>query len=297
MEQALTLREMMSGPADTLFNTTGNHNAVKVISVTSGKGGVGKTNVVVNLAAALTQLGRKVLVLDADMGLGNIDVMLGLASEYNLYHLINGEKKLNEVITTGPGGMKILPAGSGIQELSELTPNQKLNLLAELDKLDSSIDFVLIDTAAGISGNVMYFNTAAQDIIVVASPEPTSITDAYALMKILHTKYGESRFRLLVNMVRDMGEGREVYRKLSTAADRFLNISIDYIGYIMHDKSVGLSVRNQRSVVDLYPNSDAGRSYSSLARTISGWPVNKNIKGNIQFLWRRLMGQSGWDKI
>ena len=193
--------------------------------------------------------------------------------------------------------MKILPAGSGIQELSELTPNQKLNLLAELDKLDSSIDFVLIDTAAGISGNVMYFNTAAQDIIVVASPEPTSITDAYALMKILHTKYGESRFRLLVNMVRDMGEGREVYRKLSTAADRFLNISIDYIGYIMHDKSVGLSVRNQRSVVDLYPNSDAGRNYSTLARTISGWPVNKNIKGNIQFLWRRLMGQSGWDKI
>ena len=297
MEQALTLREMMSGPADTLFNTTGNHNAVKVISVTSGKGGVGKTNVVVNLAAALTQLGRKVLVLDADMGLGNIDVMLGLTSEYNLYHLINGDKKLNEVITTGPGGMKILPAGSGIQELSELTPNQKLNLLAELDKLDSSIDFVLIDTAAGISGNVMYFNTAAQDIIVVASPEPTSITDAYALMKILHTKYGESRFRLLVNMVRDMGEGREVYRKLSTAADRFLNISIDYIGYIMHDKSVGLSVLNQRSVVDLYPNSDAGRNYSTLARTISGWPVNKNIKGNIQFLWRRLMGQSGWDKI
>ena len=297
MEQALTLREMMSGPADTLFNTTGNHNAVKVISVTSGKGGVGKTNVVVNLAAALTQLGRKVLVLDADMGLGNIDVMLGLTSEYNLYHLINGDKKLNEVITTGPGGMKILPAGSGIQELSELTPNQKLNLLAELDKLDSSIDFVLIDTAAGICGNVMYFNTAAQDIIVVAAPEPTSITDAYALMKILHTKYGESRFRLLVNMVRDMGEGREVYRKLSTAADRFLNISIDYIGYIMHDKSVGLSVRNQRSVVDLYPNSDEGRNYSTLARTISGWPVNKNIKGNIQFLWRRLMGQSGWDKI
>ncbi len=296
MEQALTLREMMNGPAEGIFNTTGN-NAVKVISVTSGKGGVGKTSVVANLAFALTQSGKKVLVLDADMGLGNIDVMLGLATEYNLYHLINGEKKLNEVITSGPGGMKILPAGSGIQELSDLTPNQKLNLLSELDKLDSSTDIVLIDTAAGISGNVMYFNTAAHDIIVVASPEPTSITDAYALMKILHTKYGESRFKLLVNMVRDMGEGREVYRKLSTAADRFLNISIDYIGYIMYDKSVGLSVLNQRSVVDLYPHSDASKCYSSLARTICGWPVNQNIKGNIQFLWRRLIGQSGWDKI
>lgn len=296
MEQALTLKEMMSRPAGEVFNKPGD-NAVKVISVTSGKGGVGKTNVVVNLAYALTQSGKKVLVLDADMGLGNIDVMLGLAPEYSLYHLINGEKTLSEVMTSGPGGMKILPAGSGIQELSELTANQKLNLLAELDRIDSSIDIVLIDTAAGISGNVMYFNTAAQDIIVVASPEPTSMTDAYALMKILHKKYGESRFRLLVNMVKDSGEGRDVYRKLSAAADKFLNISIDYIGHIIQDKSVRMSVLKQRAVVDLYPGSDAGKCYSSLARTVCGWPVNKDIKGNIQFLWRRLVGQSGWDKI
>ncbi len=296
MEQATTLRKMMNKPAGGIYNAPGNH-AVKVISVTSGKGGVGKTNVVVNLAYALTQSGKKVLILDADMGLGTIDVMLGLAPEYNLSHLINGEKNLSEVVTPGPGGMQILPAGSGIQELSELTANQKLNLLSELDRMDSSIDVVLIDTAAGISGNVMYFNTAAQDIIVVASPEPTSITDAYALMKILHTKYGESRFRLLVNMVKDSGEGRDVYRKLSTAADKFLNISMDYIGYVMQDKSVRLSVLNQRSVVDLYPNSDAGKCYSSLARTVCGWPVNQDIKGSIQFLWRRLMGQSGWDKI
>src|SRR3972149_10602940 len=213
MEQALTLREMMNKTAGSIVKSAGN-NGVKVISVTSGKGGVGKTNVVVNLAYALTQLGKKVLILDADMGLGNIDVMLGLAPEYNLYHLINGEKNLSEVVTSGPGGMKILAAGSGIQELSELTENQKLNLLAELDRIDGSIDVVLIDTAAGISGNVMYFNTAGQDVIGVSSPEPTSITDAYALMKIMHTQYGESRFRLLVNMVRDSGEGRDVYRKL-----------------------------------------------------------------------------------
>ncbi|MCC6544138.1 MAG: MinD/ParA family protein [Nitrospirae bacterium] len=296
MGQAFTLQEMMSRPTGEVFNKPGD-NAVKVISVTSGKGGVGKTNVVVNLAYALTESGKNVLILDADMGLGNIDVMLGLAPEYNLYHLINGEKKISEVMTYGPGGMKILPAGSGIQELSELTANQKLNLLSELDRIDSSIDIVLIDTAAGISGNVMYFNTAAQDIIVVASPEPTSITDAYALMKIMHMKYGESRFRLLVNMVRESGEGRDVYRKLSTAADKFLNVSIDYLGHIMQDKSVRMSVLNQRPVVDLYPGSDAGKCYTSLARTVCGWPVNKDIKGNIQFLWRRLMGQSGWDKI
>ncbi|MCC7202976.1 MAG: MinD/ParA family protein [Nitrospirae bacterium] len=296
MEQALTLREMMNKPARGLCNSKAG-NGVRVISVTSGKGGVGKTNVAVNLAYALTQSGKRVLILDADMGLGNIDVMLGLAPEYNLYHLISGEKKLGEVITTGPGGMQILPAGSGIQELSELTTDQKLNLLAELDRIDSSIDVVLIDTAAGITGNVMYFNTAAQDIVVVASPEPTSITDAYALMKILHTKYGETRFRLLVNMVKDSGEGREVYRKLSAAADKYLNISIDYIGHIINDKSVRMSVLSQRSVVELYPDSEAGRCYSSLARTVCGWPVNNDIKGNIQFLWRRLMGQSGWDQI
>ncbi len=296
MEQAITLREMVNKPAGSIKKQAGS-NGIKVISVTSGKGGVGKTNVVVNLAYALTQAGKKVLILDADMGLGNIDVMLGLAPAYNLYHLINGEKNLSEVITTGPGGMQILPAGSGIQELSELTSNQKLNLLAELDRIDRYIDVVLIDTAAGISGNVMYFNAAAQDIVVVASPEPTSITDAYALMKILHTKYGERRFRLLVNMVKDAGEGRDVYRNLSTAADKFLNVSIDYTGHIIQDKSVRTSVMNQRAVVEMYPDSEAGKCYFSLARTVCGWPVNNDIKGNIQFLWRRLMGQSGWDNI
>ena len=296
MEQALTLREMVNKSPTQRCTASGN-NKVKVISVTSGKGGVGKTNVVVNLALALTRIGKNVLVLDADMGLGNIDVMLGLTPEYNLHHLINGEKGILEVMTDGPGGMKILPAGSGIQELSELAPHQKLSLLSELDKLDHSIDVMLIDTAAGISGNVMYFNTAAQDIIVVASPEPTSITDAYAVMKVLHTKYGENRFKLLVNMVKYPAEGREVYRKLGRAADRFLNISIDYIGYILQDKHVSLSVIGQRSVLELYPQAEASRCFVDLAKIVSRWPVNQHIKGNIQFLWRGLIGEDAWGKI
>lgn len=296
MDQAISLKEMML--KKTIHNDkTTNKNRVKVISVTSGKGGVGKTNVVVNLALSLTKLGKKVLVLDADMGLGNLDVMLGLTPTYNLHHVINGEVGITDVITKGPGGMMILPASSGVQELSELTPQQKLNLLSEFDKIDNSIDIMLIDTAAGISSNVMYFNSAAQDIIVVASPEPTSLTDAYAVMKVLHTKYGEAHFKLLVNMVQDSSEGMEVYRKLGTAADRFLNISIDYIGFVLKDKHVVMSVMEQRPVVDLYPWSNASKCFVELAKKISEWPENTQLKGNIQFMWKRLMGETDWSNI
>lgn len=296
MDQAVTLKEIVNKRGDSMFASV-REKRVKVISVTSGKGGVGKTNVVANLAFALTLIGKKVLVLDADMGLGNLDVMLGLAPKYNLQNVINGDIEISDVIVEGPGGMMILPASSGIQELSELTPLQKLNLLSELDKLDQAFDIMLIDTAAGISSNVMYFNTAAQDIIVVASPEPTSITDAYAVMKVLHTKYGEGHFKLLVNMVRDSIEAKEVYRKLGRAADRFLNISIDYIGCIPRDKYIGLSVMEQKSVLALYPRAEASKNFITLARTVCEWRVNPHIKGNIQFMWRNLMRQAGWSEI
>lgn len=296
MDQAISLKDMMN---KNIVNSDIdiNKKKVKVISVTSGKGGVGKTNVVVNLAFALTKLGKKVLVLDADMGLGNLDVMLGLTPEYNLHHVINGEIGISKAITKGPGGMMILPAGSGVQELSELTSQQKLNLLSELDSLDDLIDIMLIDTAAGISSNVMYFNTAAQDIIVVASPEPTSLTDAYAVMKVLHTKYGECHFKLLVNMVRDSSEGKDVYRRLGVAADRFLNVSIDYIGYILRDKHVVMSVMEQKPVLDIYPWSQASKCFNELSTRICEWPVKTHVKGNIQFMWRRLMEQTDWSKI
>lgn len=296
MDQAITLKEMISRRVKYKY-TRGCREGVKVISVTSGKGGVGKTNVVANLAFALTQIGKKVLVLDADMGLGNLDVMLGLSPSHNLQHVIAGDIGIRDAIINGPGGMMILPASSGMQELSELTGQQKLTLLSELDKIDSSFDIMLIDTAAGISSNVMYFNTAAQEIIVVASPEPTSITDAYAVMKVLHTKYGECQFRLLVNMVEDLREGKEVYSKLSAAAERFLNISIDYTGYILKDKYVGMSVMEQRSVVDLYPRADASRCFVTLARSVCEWPSKPHLKGSIQFFWRRLMRQCDWSEI
>ena len=199
-------------------------SGTRVIAVTSGKGGVGKTNIVANLGYALNKLGKKVLVIDADLGLGNLDVLLGIAPRYNLSHVIVGEKNIREIIVDYAGMMKILPAASGVQELSRLTKEQKIKILTALDSLTDSIDIIIIDTAAGISSNVMYFNMSAQEIIVVVSPEPTSITDAYALMKVLSVKYSKKYFKLLVNMVDSDLEANEVFRQLSLVADRFLDI-------------------------------------------------------------------------
>ncbi|MGQ9846486.1 MAG: AAA family ATPase, partial [Bacteroidales bacterium] len=173
----------------------------RVISVTSGKGGVGKTNIVANLAYAFIQLGKSVLVIDGDLGLSNIDVLLGLSPRFTIRHFFNGEKTLSEILIKGPGGMTILPASSGVSELVHLDERQKLILLNEIDLFCEDIDFILIDTGAGISSNVLYFNLMAQESIVIATAEPTSITDAYALIKVLSKQYDKKSFQLLVNLV------------------------------------------------------------------------------------------------
>jgi flagellar biosynthesis protein FlhG len=258
-----------------------------VIAVTSGKGGVGKTNVVVNLAVSLARRGTRVLVLDADLGLGNLDVLLGLIPQFTLEHVLSGEKRLSEIAVRGPEGIRILPASSGVQDLTHLTPPQQLLLQQELDQLAGSIDLLLIDTGAGISTNVLFFASAAHEILVVASPEPTSITDAYALMKVLSHRYDETHFRLLVNMARNQREGLEVFRKIGLVADRFLNISIDYIGFIPDDDYVPLSVCRQRPVVDLYPQAPASQEFQRLARLVEQWPATRAPKGGVQFLWQR----------
>lgn len=260
---------------------------IQVIAVTSGKGGVGKTNVTANLAIALAKLGKKVLVLDADLGLGNLDVLLGLVPKYSLEHVFAGARSLSDVIVPGPEGIAILPSTSGIHELTALTADQQLLLEDQLELLTQSIDILLVDTGAGISSNVLFFAVAAHEILVVASPEPTSITDAYALMKVLSNQYSEKQFRLLVNMADGPTEAHEVYRKLGVAADKFLNISIDYVGYIPYDDYVPMSVCRQQAVVELYPRSPAAREFAKLARTVSGWKVPDFPKGTMQFFWRR----------
>ncbi|MBI2371821.1 MAG: MinD/ParA family protein [Deltaproteobacteria bacterium] len=265
----------------------------RVIAVSSGKGGVGKTNVVANVACALARLGRRVLILDADLGLANLDVLLGLAPRFTLAHVIAGEKTIEEILVPGPAGVEILPAASGVQELAELQEPQRLALLRELDRLDGGrYDLLLIDTAAGISSNVLTFSAAAQEILVVASPEPTSITDAYALMKVLAAKHRERHFRLLVNSAADPREGKEVYRKLSLAVDRFLHVSLDYAGYVLHDEYVPQAVRQQRLVVELYPYARASRCFLALARQVADRPAPSAPKGGLQIFWRQLATQA-----
>jgi len=257
----------------------------RVIAITSGKGGVGKTNIVANLGYAFSKMGKKVLILDADLGLGNLDVLLGLAPKYNLSHVIMEEKSIEDILIEGPGKMKILPASSGIQELTNLTRKQKINILTQLDRLIDSVDVFLIDTAAGISSNVMDFNATAQEIVVVVSPEPTSITDAYALMKVLSLKYSEKVCKLLVNMTTRPEEGREVFRQLHLVTDRFLDINIEYLGCILKDEKVTRGVKSQKIVSELFPDTQASRCFKDLARKISAMaPVNSPKDGGNLFL-------------
>jgi len=247
----------------------------KIISITSGKGGVGKTNIVANLGYTLRRFGKKVLILDADLGLGNLDVLLGLTPKYNLSHVIRGEKQLSEVVIEGPGGMQILPAASGIHDLTALTQQERYLVFSQLDAFMHDFDVMLIDTAAGISSNVLYFNINSDEILVVATPEPTSITDAYAMMKVLSVKHSTDRFNLVVNAAANTQEAEDVYRQLSLVADRFLNISMEYYGCILLDENVRKGVRHQKAVTEMAPLTKASRNFIDLTRKIVESPGAK----------------------
>ncbi len=262
---------------------------IRVLSVTSGKGGMGKTNIVANLAIAFAKMGKRVLILDADLALGNIDVLFGVLPKFTLEDVLLGHKTLPEVIMEGPCGIRILPTSSGTEGMAELSDDQKLTLFSQLDSLDKSFDIFLIDTAAGISSNVLYFNAAAQEIIVVASSEPTSLTDAYAVIKVLSKRYQEKRFRLLVNMVHNESDAVAVFRKLTMVADRYLNVAIDYAGYIPYDDYLKIAVSRQKAVVDLYPNAKSSQTFTRVAHQILQWPIDPHPKGSTQFFWRTLL--------
>lgn len=264
---------------------------LRVIAVTSGKGGVGKSNVVANIGLAMAQAGLKVLLIDADLGLANLDIILGLNPQYTIHDVLQLRKTLAEVLVEGPGGMKILPASSGIPELSELDEYQKLFLLNELDNYSESVDVVLIDTGAGISRNVLFFNIAAQERLVVANNEPTSITDAYALIKVLATQHNERRFKLLVNGLSNPRDAEAVYRTLLKVAERFLgrDISLEYLGYIPHDDAVPKAVLKQQPVLTLFPKARVSRSFTQIAQRLWETPGPEEVDGNIKFFWRRLL--------
>ena len=286
MDQAQTLREIanktnVSGRKTEMKTEKNNIKPVRLIAVTSGKGGVGKTNVVANLAFALEKHGKKSLIFDADTGLGNIDILLGIATKYNLKHVLKREKDIKEVIINYKKGIHVLPASSGIQELAELSRDQRLIISEEFDSLADSYDYILLDTGAGISSNVTHFCASAHYILVVVSPEPTSLTDAYALIKVLFLNHNQKQFKLLVNFAKSDKEATEVYKQLSTVVHKFLPlISVDYVGYILYDENIAKSVRMQKSIVDFYPYSKASKGFIKLAEKIVGLEPVPSLTGN-----------------
>ena len=257
-DQASGLRKMQSS------------EQIKVIAVSGGKGGVGKTNVSLNTAIALGQLGKRVLVLDADLGLANVDVMLGLRVKRNLSHVLSGECELDDIIVEGPQGINVIPATSGTQSMVDLTPAEHAGLIRAFSDMHTKFDVLIVDTAAGISDMVLSFCRASQDVMLVVCDEPTSITDCYALM-------------------RSPKEGQQLFGKLSKVADRFLDVALELVAVIPFDENIRKSVRKQQAIVEAYPTSPASVAIKSLADKLIRWPVPKQPSGHLEFFIEQLL--------
>lgn len=259
----------------------------RVIAVTSGKGGVGKTNVVANLAVSLSELDRKVTILDADFGLANLDVLLGLTPRYHLGHVLIGSKALPEIMVQGPKGIRVLPASSGMQQMTELTTAQRNRLMRCLASLEADTDYFVIDTAAGISRNVMHFLLSSQEIILVSSPEPTAIVDAYAVIKVVLTESPKKQIQVLINCVESADEALDVYLQINSVVQRFLGREVDFLGHVELDSHVVKAVRSQMLVTQKYPDAPSSKCFRDIARRI-----RKQETGEIAYsgpIWERLL--------
>lgn len=261
----------------------------RVIAVTSGKGGVGKTNLVGNMAVALTRMGKRVAIIDADVGLANIDIIFNLRPQYNIRHVIQSEKTLKQVMVKSEHGIKILPGGSGFADLAQLSEGEKLTLLSEFETLIDMADIILVDTGAGISSNVLYFNSACDEVVVIATREPTSITDAYAMMKVMSQEHGTNYFKLIVNMVESEKEAKKVYASLSAALDKFLkNVVLKYGGHIPMDRQLQLAVQKRSLVMDISPDCLSSKAINEIARDLGNNPLRGNSDGNLTFFMNRV---------
>lgn len=279
-KQATTLKRITYGDM--------NESGLRVLAVSSGKGGVGKTNIVANLAYALSKRGKKVLVVDADLGLNNIDILLGLASKKHIGHVLSGDSNVEDIILQGPEGIHVLPAGDGLQELTQLETEKKMVLMDELDRVSRNYDYLIFDTGAGISPNVTFFCSAAHETILVATTEPTSLTDVYALMKVLHNKHSQKHFRLIVNSVVSEREAQGVFRNLTAVTDRFLKgVSVEYLGHIFQDPNVPKAIRQQKAFLEIYPFSKFSGCINELAEKIyKEKPKSLSGDANQPYFWR-----------
>jgi flagellar biosynthesis protein FlhG len=262
---------------------------VQVIAVTGGKGGVGKTSVSVNLATALASAGRRVMLLDGDLGLANVDVFLGLSPRHTMAHVLSGERTLEEIILESPHGIQVVPGASGVAELANLSAAGHLGLVQAFSALSTRVDTLIVDTSAGIAHSVVQFTQAAQHVLLVVCDEPASMTDAYALVKVLSRNHEVSKFRVLANMVRAPGEGEALFEKLQRVTGRFLDVTLDYVGEIPEDPYLRRAIREQRPVLAAFPSCPASRAFKKLALKADKWPVPECPRGNLEFFVERLV--------
>lgn len=268
--------------------TTRHQGVTRVVSITSGKGGVGKTHTSVNCALALAQMGRSVLILDADISLANINVMLGIKPKADLQDVIEGRMKLEDVMIEGPEGITIIPAASG-SLASGLTLEQRVLLNEEIERAASNFDYLLVDTQAGIGPEVMYFNCAASEIVCVITSEPTSLTDAYALIKVLARDYGEKEISIVANNVPNENVGRGVFLRLARAVERFLHVKLRYLGSVPTDSAIPAAISEQKALLELFPSSQASMAFTKVAEKLDEDFFSRRVKGGMQFFFKQLM--------
>ena len=283
-DQVAVLQELVSR------QTAANGHAFRIISVTSGKGGVGKTNFTVNLAIALTELGFRTIVLDGDIGMANVNVACGINPRFTIEHLLNGEKMIEEILVQGPGGIGILSGGCGIKDMATLGSRQLEHVIRNLGKLEKLSDILIIDTGAGLGSTVLNFLRASDDIILLTTKEPTALTDAYGLLKTLNLPK-EIPINVVINRISGEGEAREAYQRLEIAVRKFLNGSIKMLGWVSEDSHVGRSVMQQEPLGLAYPRSQAYGCIKWIAGSITGLylsaPRQKTgIKGFLSSLLR-----------
>lgn len=262
---------------------------MRIICITGGKGGIGKTTISINVSIAFAKMKKKVLLFDADLGLANVDVRLGLNPKKNIHDFISGNCELSEVCIAGPHDVKIIPSSSGIQKMAELTSAESAELIRSFSTLVEDIDIMIIDMAPGISNQVLDFTHASQDILIVICNDPASLMDSYAIIKILHQKYARTRFGVIVNKVKNLQEGFDVFSKFQQAIEKFINVSMHYIGHVPQDDFVNFSAHSRAAVIDQYPHSDAAIAFKDLCHGINHWHQDDTVSGGIHFFFERLI--------
>jgi flagellar biosynthesis protein FlhG len=280
---------LSTNQAETLMELNASR-PVKVIAVTGGKGGVGKTTISANLAVSLAAQGRDVMLVDADLGMANVDVVLGLHTRFHLGHVVKGECSLEDTIVTGPHGLQIVPASSGVKHMANLTDVEQAGIIRAFSDLYHRVEVLVIDTAAGLHDSVLTFSQAAHHVVVVVCDEPASITDAYGLIKVLSREHGVQRFHILANQTRRSGEGPDLFQKISRVCDRFLNVTLEFAGSVPSDDYLRRAVQRQTAVVEAYPASISSMALKNLAMKADKWSVPNGARGHLEFFVERMVG-------